>query len=202
MDPYLTLLQENMWLAFIGIVLLSYLLEDLAIITAALLSAQQTLSSELALIAIFIGIASGDALLYGLGIWARRWRGLRYRLLTISLFKEARRRLKSHTIINIFIIRFIPGLRSISFTLSGYFQVPFVPFLIAVLLATAAWTAFVFSVIYTIGTAEWLQQQTWKWLLAPVALLVLWLFNRLSKNSLKKSVNRHALSHHQSVSKG
>ncbi|OEF30030.1 DedA family protein [Vibrio rumoiensis] len=185
MDEYFTLLQENIWVAFIGIVLLSYLLEDLAIITAAVLASNGSVSPFVALLAIFVGIASGDALLYGLGLWARRWRGLRYRLLTMRYLREAKRRLTSHAVVNIFIIRFIPGLRSVSFTLCGYFRIPFSQFFLAVLLATAAWTLIVFGIIYQLGNADWLQDQTWKWLLGPLALLILWGFNRCASHSLR-----------------
>lgn len=185
MDEYFTLAQGNPWLAFIGIVLLSYLLEDLAIITAAVLASGGSVSPATALLAIFVGIASGDALLYGLGLWARRWRGLRYRLLTMPYLREAKRRMASHTVVNIFIIRFIPGLRSVSFTLCGYFRIPFTHFLFAVLLATAIWTLIVFGLIYQLGTTVWLQDHAWKWVLAPLALLVLLGFNRYARNSLR-----------------
>lgn len=191
MEDYITLIQQNTWLAFIGIVLLSYLLEDLAIVTAAVMASHGSISFEAALLAIFIGIASGDALLYALGLWSRRWRGVRYRLLTMPLVRQAKRRLQHHAIINIAIIRFIPGLRSVGFTLCGYFQIPFNRFLIAVLLATAAWTALVFGIIYQLGSLEWLQQHPLKWLLGPIALFVLLAFNRMAKRSFQQN-NHHA----------
>ncbi|MGV3002098.1 DedA family protein [Vibrio sp. E150_018] len=214
MEDYITLLQpkmiqQNAWLAFIGIVLLSYLLEDLAIITAAVMASQGSMSFEVALLAILVGIASGDALLYAFGVWARRWRALRYRLLSMPLLRQARRRLKHHAIINIVIIRFIPGLRSVSFTLCGYFRIPFHQFLIAVLLATAAWTALVFGIIYQIGSTEYLQQHPQKWLLGPIALILLWGVNRIAGRSFHhniKSSNRNRnlaeLSQSHRISKG
>ncbi len=67
---------------FIGIILLSYLLEDLAIVTAASLSAQGTISPSLGLFAAFIGIATGDAALYLLGRASTRSRVFRYKTLT------------------------------------------------------------------------------------------------------------------------
>lgn len=192
MNEYLTLLQQNVWMAFIGIILLSYLLEDLAIITAAILASQDFMPSSLALLAIFIGIASGDVLLYGLGHWAKRWRGLRYRLLTLPYLQQAKRHLNNHAFVNIFIIRFIPGLRSISFTLCGYLDVSFSKFLSAVLVATAIWTLVVFSLIYQLGNTQWLQQSSWKWLLGPLALLVLFIFNRYSAQVIRPKIKGKA----------
>ena len=217
MEDYITLLQpntiqQNTWLAFTGIVLLSYLLEDLAIVTAAVMASQGSMTFEAALLAIFVGIASGDTLLYAFGVWARRWRALRYRLLSMPLLRQARRRLRHHTIINIVIIRFIPGLRSVSFTLCGYFRIPFHQFLIAVLLATAAWTALVFGIIYQVGSTEYLQQHPLKWLLRPIALLLLWGVNRVAGRSFhrnKQFRNKHSsnrslaeLSQSHRISKG
>lgn len=177
----------NNWIALPGtlslvvsIILLSYLLEDLAIVTAALLAAEKALPVEYALGAIFIGIASGDAALYGLGVLASRWRGLRFRLLSNKKMRYARTRLRTKPFVNIAIIRFVPGLRTLGFTLSGLFRINFYYFLISVLTATAIWTIIVFFCIYQLGTVSWLEDSHWKWFIAPVALLILWLFNRTS----------------------
>lgn len=194
MEDYITLIQQHTWMAFIGIVLLSYLLEDLAIVTAAVMASQGSMPFEAALLAIFVGIASGDALLYAAGLWARDWRGLRYRLLTMPLLRQAKRQLQHHPIVNIMLIRFIPGLRSVSFTLCGYFRIPFHQFLVAVLLATAAWTALVFGIIYQLGSTEWLQQHPLKWLLGPIALVVLVTFNRIAKHAFHRTQNNAKLS--------
>lgn len=172
---------------FISIILLSYLLEDLAIVTAALLAADNALSPSLSLLAIFIGIASGDIGLYGLGMLAARWRGLRYRLLTNKGMRIIRNRLKSHTMLNIAIIRFVPGLRTIGFTLSGLYRINFIQFITSVMLATALWTAIVFFFIYQLGSIEWLEDNHWKWIIAPCALLALWKINRSSSKKIFSS---------------
>ncbi len=172
---------------FLSIILLSYLLEDLAIITAALLAADHTLSPFVALLAIFIGIASGDIGLYGLGMLAAKWRGLRYRLLKNRAMKTVRLRLRQKPLWNIAVIRFIPGLRTIGFTLSGLFKVPFIHYMTAVLIATALWTAIVFFCIYQIGSVSWLSDSRWKWVIAPCALMLLWIINRTSTRKVTSS---------------
>ena len=166
---------------FIGIILLSYLLEDLAIISAALVASDGLILMPFALLAIFIGIASGDLALYWLGKLAHRSRGLRYRLLRHNSMKLVRQKLGAQAIGNIFVIRFVPGLRSLGYTLCGFFHINLWQFLVSVLLATALWTGVVFTVIYQLGSVPWLENSTYKWLLAPLALLVLWMLNRTAK---------------------
>jgi membrane protein DedA with SNARE-associated domain len=189
---------------FLSIILLSYLLEDLAIITAALLAVDNTISPVLALLAIFIGIATGDMGLYGLGMLANKWRGLRYRLLKNRGMRIVRARLRHHPIWNIAIIRFIPGLRTIGFTLSGLYRVNFVQFMFAVLFATAIWTALIFFCIYQLGSISWLSDNEWKWVIAPCALLALWIINRSATKktyasaqlaSQNREINNKAIKH-------
>ncbi|OIQ26058.1 MAG: hypothetical protein BM561_04300 [Vibrio sp. MedPE-SWchi] len=176
---------STLWL-FVCIILLSYLLEDLAIIAAASLAMQQLLSPSLALLAIFIGIASGDVGLYYLGKGSRYFRGLRYRALTNRHFRVLRRKLHQRTFLNLFVIRFIPGMRTIGFTLSGYFSVPLPRFLFAVLIATSLWTALIFGAIYAFGSTDWMQQSRYQWLTIPVALLILVVANRLLNKSFSR----------------
>lgn len=165
-------------LLFLSIIALSYLLEDVAIVSAALIASDGHLSLSAALLAVFVGIASGDLGLYLLGALANRSRALRYRLLRHQSMKVVRRRLLHNSLVNIFIIRFIPGLRSVGYTFCGFFRVNILHFTAAVLIATALWTALIFTVIYQIGASPWLTDSPFKWLLVPVALLLLWLVNR------------------------
>jgi membrane protein DedA with SNARE-associated domain len=166
---------------FFGIILLSYLLEDLAIVTAALVASDDLLIMPLALLAIFIGIASGDLALYWLGKVAHRSRCLRYRLLRHKSMKVIRQKLSLQAFGNIFVIRFVPGLRAVGYSLSGFFHISLWQFLLAVMLATAVWVGVVFTVIYQLGSASWLVDTPYKWFLAPLALLVLWALNARAK---------------------
>ncbi|MGF1763165.1 VTT domain-containing protein [Aliivibrio kagoshimensis] len=161
-----------------SIILLSYLLEDLAIITAAVLASNQDLSLSLAIIAILIGISTGDIGLYLLGRFSRHWRWFRYRLLTRPAFKEIKHRLQQKTIRNIFIIRFIPGLRSVGYALCGHFNIQFTHYISAVVLATSLWTAVVFTLVYQLGQQTMIQSNPYKWAVIPIALLLLILSNR------------------------
>jgi membrane protein DedA with SNARE-associated domain len=173
---------------FIGIILLSYLLEDLAIITAASLSAQDVITPTMGLLAAFIGIASGDLGLYFLGRLSTRFRLLRYKTLTNTHLRYIRKKLQSNPMLNLFIIRFIPGLRTVGFTLSGVFHIRISTFFISVMSATAVWTAIVFPSVFFLGSSSWVKTSEHQWLLIPIMTLVLFATNRLARKKISKEL--------------
>ncbi|OEF10139.1 DedA family protein [Aliivibrio logei] len=173
---------------FVGIILLSYLLEDLAIVTAASLSAQEMVTPMIGLLAAFIGIASGDLGLYFLGRLSTRFRLLRYKTLTNTHLRYLRKKLQSNPMLNLFIIRFIPGLRTLGFTLSGVFHIRVLTFLTAVMSATAVWTALVFPSVYFLGSSSWIKASEHQWLLIPIMTLVLFATNRIAKKKISKEL--------------
>ncbi|HAS3611896.1 TPA: DedA family protein [Vibrio cholerae] len=175
------------WL-FIGIVLLSYLLEDVAIVTAAGLASQHITSLPLALMAVFVGIATGDVALYYLGRYCRYFRTVRYRLLTNPYFRQVRRRLLARPFINLFTIRFIPGLRTVGYTLSGYVALPLRLFTAAVLMATALWTVVVFFAIYQLGSQAWFQASEYRWWWLCLLVVLLLVFNRVFSAKMIKEI--------------
>nr|WP_162922465.1 DedA family protein [Aliivibrio sp. EL58] len=173
---------------FIGIILLSYLLEDLAIITAASLSAQDVITPTMGLLAAFIGIASGDLGLYFLGRLSTRFRLLRYKTLTNTHLRYIRKKLQSNPMLNLFIIRFIPGLRTVGFTLSGVFHIRISTFFISVMSATAVWTAIVFPSVFFLGSSSWVKTSEHQWLLIPIMTMVLFATNRLARKKISKEL--------------
>lgn len=172
---------------FLGVVLLSYLLEDLAIVTAATLAVEQVMPTPLALLAIFTGIATGDIGLYWLGKLAQKVRFFRYRLLRYQRARRVRRTLHHKAFITLFIVRFIPGLRTVGFTLGGFLDVPKMKFLIAVLSATSLWTALIFGSFFQLGSMQWLQQHQINTLLIPIGLVVMLLLNNLISKTLLRN---------------
>lgn len=189
LQSFLTTGTHSTLMLFVGIVALSYLLEDLAIVTAAGLASQQLTSYPVAILAIFVGIASGDLGLYYLGKWSRRVRSLRYRAVTNRHFRHLKGRLSRHAFSNLFVIRFVPGLRTVGYTLSGFFAIPAGLFLSAVLLATAVWTLLVFSVVYWLGVSVWQQTSAYQWLLIPLAFSGLVFVNRFLNKTLTRGIS-------------
>jgi len=184
-DYLLSISIQPVWL-FIAIILVSYLLEDLAIISAALLATEQMISVPLAFSAILIGIISGDLGLYAMGHFARQNKWLMrkvegsnpdnryYHLTTDNLFK------------NILFVRFVPGLRFIFYTACGLLRVRLMHYLSAVSLSTLIWVSFVFISIYLPGSSEWAENSPVKWLLIPLAMLMLYFFNRHAMQNTKR----------------
>ncbi|WP_218938215.1 DedA family protein [Parashewanella tropica] len=175
------LFQDNMSLTmlFIGIVLLAYLLEDLAIVTAATLAVEKAMPTSLALTAIFVGIITGDFGLYFIGKTAQKVRLFRYRLFRHSLARMMKRRLHKQVFFTLFIVRFIPGLRTVGFTLSGFLDVPKTKFFFTVVTATGLWTILVFGSFFQLGTAQWFQDNQISWLLIPLGFCLILLLNKL-----------------------
>ncbi len=184
-DYLLNISTQPAWL-FIAIILASYLLEDLAIISAALLAADQVISVPMAASAIMLGIISGDAGLYAMGYFARYSQWLTekikpqskdsryYKLVSINLFK------------NILFVRFVPGLRFLFYTSCGLFKVGFRRFLLGIFLSTSLWVLVVFSSFYLAGSSAWAENSPLKWLLIPLAISLLYISNRHSMRNLKR----------------
>lgn len=172
---------------FLAVVAFAWIWEDASLISAALLAADNKLAIAPAVMAVFLGISSGDLALYYLGRLALRWRRLRAWILTNSRSRALRRYFRQRTITNIIIIRFVPGLRALGFTLCGLWQIGLLRFLVAMVTAGVLWIALVFTIIFRLGTSEALQDSPWKWLLIGVALVLLLLNNVWAYYSHKSS---------------
>ncbi|EAQ66430.1 hypothetical protein MED121_07095 [Marinomonas sp. MED121] len=176
---------QNPALLFIGIILMSYILEDAAIISAALLGVEGSLSYSAGLLSIFIGIASGDLILYYLGKSSHKIQWAKKRLDSKTGI-EISRRLQKTAFWSIFIIRFIPGLRSISYLACGALRIDLKVFFLSVMSATALWCIFIYSAIFFIGDALWLTESAWRWALAPVLLMILYFANKRVSQAMSK----------------
>jgi len=183
-DYLLNISVQPAWL-FIAIILISYLLEDLAIISAALLAADQLISAQLAASAIMLGIISGDAGLYAMGYFARYSRWLAQKTNPQSRDSRYYRLVNGNLQKNILLVRFVPGLRFIFYTSCGLFKVNFMRFFLGIFISTSLWVLFVFSTIYLAGTSAWAENNTLKWLMVPLAMLMLYVSNRHAMRNLK-----------------
>ena len=154
------------------IILSTYILEDAAIVSAALLSADGMIAPEWAFLALCIGIASGDIGLYGMGMLLKRWHWL-VRWFDAEKIDQASIWLKKQMISTILLVRVIPGMRLPTYLACGFFQLPIFKFLLLVVMATIVWTGAVFSGFYLFGTMFWAELSPWKWLLIPILIAVI-----------------------------
>ncbi len=162
------------------LILSSWIWEDASVVTGALLAADGFLSVPVAVIAVFVGITSGDLALYYLGRLAIRWRPLRYKLVTNAKYREFKKRFKRRLYSNIFVIRFVPGLRTLGFTLCGLWKIPHIRFISAMASAGIFWILIVFTAVYSLGSSEWLEESRWKYGLIVFAFIMLVVNNYLA----------------------
>lgn len=176
-DYLLSFSVQPAWV-FLVIVLASYILEDLAIIAAAVIAADQIIPVPLAFYAILMGIVSGDIGLYLIGHYSKKHPALNRWLNKNNRQQRYERFFESNLIKNILLIRFVPGLRFVCYTSCGVFRAHFGQFIVGVAVAGILWVSAVFTVIYQLGTSSWLEYSEWKWMLIPVALMLLIVSNR------------------------
>lgn len=183
---YLYEYSANPLMLFLAVIVVAWIWEDASVVCGALLASDHYLNIPLALSAVFIGICSGDLALFYLGRLAIRFRRVRAWILLNPKSRILRGRFRARTFSNILFIRFVPGLRTLGFTLCGLWRISLRRFLLAMSVAGVIWIALVFSLIYQLGSSSWLASSPWKWSLILIALLLLVFNNLWSYKKLEK----------------
>ncbi|MGY0219834.1 DedA family protein [Endozoicomonadaceae bacterium StTr2] len=171
LESLLALSSHPAWMA-VAIILGTYILEDLAIVSAALLCADGMLSPWVGYAALVFGIYTGDLGLYGLGKLFHQWQPRFFREKLKRPMNRLEPRLRAHMVSVVLLVRVIPGLRLPSYLGCGYFRLSFQIFNGLVLLASSIWTAAVFWLIYFLGVEFWHSSGEARWLL-PIGFIVL-----------------------------
>ncbi|MGB1271790.1 MAG: DedA family protein [Endozoicomonas sp.] len=177
MTEFLLNFSSHPWVLAGVIVLATYILEDAAIISAALMSADGIILPELAFLALLIGIFTGDAGLYGIGRCLGKWSWLDKKLDTGKV-RQAGQWLERRLVSTIFLVRLVPGLRLPSYVACGAFRLPFGRYLFLIFLASLIWTAIIFLGFFAFGTLFWSELAQWKWLMLPVLVLLILIIHR------------------------
>ena len=141
------------WVIGLALVLTSFLLEDVAIASAASLAATGLLSWAEAFGWVFLGIAIGDIGLYATGLGARRIPWLHRKYIVPQGDSGIKLRLEQNLLTAVLLARVIPGLRLVTYVLCGFVRTPFVAFCLWVLLAVALWTAALLGLGALVGAA-------------------------------------------------
>ncbi len=140
------------WLIAVVLVLTTLLLEDLAIAAGVALATQGAISWPLSFAAVAGGIAAGDLGLYALGVAATRVPWLRRRYIG-DKSSWARDQLVRRLPSAVLVARVVPGLRLLTYTVSGFVRVPLLPFSAWVAVAVLLWTAGLYALSVLIGRA-------------------------------------------------
>lgn len=172
-DQIIMRLTGDPLLLFAAIVVLSLAQEDLASATAATLAAADPARLPLLWLAAATGLLLGDNGLYGAGRLARRNAWLKARLHADRLRRLWRFVDESGARL-VITARFLPGTRLLTYLACGFRPLAWPRFLLADLIAVAAWTALVFAAAQAAG--GWLKELTGWGRLALGAALVLALF--------------------------
>lgn len=134
------------------IILTTFVLEDLATTSAAIITSQTTINAAIPLSALFLGIIIGDIGLYFLGKLSNKVPYFEKYTKTENTLK-ARALLDKNLIYAIFISRFIPGMRLPTYVAIGALNISLVKFFIIAVFAIALWTSGLFYLFYSIGDA-------------------------------------------------
>ncbi|OQX36719.1 MAG: hypothetical protein B0D91_08500 [Oceanospirillales bacterium LUC14_002_19_P2] len=174
MDPLMLLLSDHPLGVLVSIVIATYILEDAAIVGAAVLAAEGVVPPFSAFAALFLGIFTGDLWLYGMGYLIRRYPRFQ-RLAAKPALERARGWLARNMVMTVFLVRLIPGMRLPCYLACGLFALSLRLFFGTVLVASLLWTGALFSGLYLLGEHFWMTLGEWKWLLLPGAVVLFYL---------------------------
>lgn len=167
------------------VILATFILEDAATVITAIQVNLHTLGAGEALIALYIGIVTGDIGLYGMGYLATRWpparrwvetpdRAMQKKWLTNNLFRV------------VFVSRFIPGTRLPLYTACGFFNAGLKVFTLATFLATLIWTSALFALSLHIGNLLLTHLGQWRWAGIAGFVLIIILMGHLATRIQKQ----------------
>lgn len=181
LDSLLNLYDHPGWLVLV-VVISTFMLEDLAIIGAALLAASGRMAVEDAFCAVVIGIFVGDSALYMIGRLVHVWPWLAKKLANPMIQRQAGP-LRGASWKQLALIRCMPGLRTFGYIACGVAKVHSGRFSFANIFSIVIWAGGIFGCAFYLGQqyANSIEQSLW-WCL-PIALLIFWLGQRKVKSS-------------------
>jgi membrane protein DedA with SNARE-associated domain len=179
---------HNPWWLIAVVIVSTFMLEDLAIIGAALLAATGKIQPEIAFLATCAGMFIGDSALYLAGRGALIWPWLRQRFEHPMIQRQVQplQRAPWHQLA---LIRCMPGLRTFGYIACGLARVPGVTFTIANVVSIIVWAFGLFGVAYWLGSHYAEQMQAWIWWLLPIALIIF----VLGQRKLRRQVEEESL---------
>ncbi len=141
--------------------LFTFVLEDVATVSAALLTSYDYIPWQGAYLSLLAGIVIGDLGLYGLGYAASHFKWAQ-NLLERKKVMLANSWLSTREVPAIVGARFIPGARLPTYAAMGFFRLSFVKFVVTVLFASVVWTSVLFSIILLLGDVFVDQLEVWR----------------------------------------
>ena len=162
---------DRPWILCLFIFLFTFVLEDVATVSAALLSSYGHVMPEMAYLSLLAGIVLGDMGLYGLGYGASRFDWAK-KILERKRVVMVHDWLDQREVPAVLAARFVPGARLPTYTAMGFFRLSFTKFMMTVFVASVLWTSLLFAAIFTIGEVFVDRLEVWRWPLAGFMIIL------------------------------
>ncbi len=139
-----------------GIILLSFLSEDAAAVSSALLVLGGPVGWPVGFASCFLGIWLGDLGIYSAARWGgrpllrSRWLGRRISSQTIE---RLRRKFSRRAAATLFVSRFLPGTRVATYIAAGLFSTSLTLFMVVTACAALLWVGVIFGLTKLLGTS-------------------------------------------------
>ena len=143
---------------------MTFLHEDAAILAAAFLRVEQGMPLSFAYGSIFLGIISGDLIIYGLGHFAQKNAWLRSKLIGPKV-ERIKLWLETHLVRVLLLCRITPGLLFPTYVACGWFKIPFSRFAFITIVSGVIYSSIVLTVIILFGDLVLIHLNYWAWLL-------------------------------------
>lgn len=162
-----------LWLKhFVVIFFMTYLHEDAAILAAAFLKFEHGLPVSLAYTSVYLGIVTGDILIYSLGRIAQKNVWLRSKIIGPKV-ERIKIWLETHLVRVLVLCRITPGLLFPTFVACGWFKIPFGRFAIVSIIAGAVYSSVVLTIIIYFGYLVLGHFGYWVWgLLLSIVVII------------------------------
>ncbi len=169
---------DKPWIICLFIFLFTFVLEDVATVSAALLASYDYLPVESAYICLLAGIILGDIGLYGLGYGASKFKWAKA-ILDKKRVVMVHNWLDEREVIAVLAARFVPGARLPTYTAMGFFRLSFFKFMMTVFVASVIWTTILFAAVFIIGEVFVEQLHAWRIPMAVIMILAVIILPRL-----------------------
>lgn len=166
-------------LLVLAIVLATFVLEDIATVTVALLASQMFIDGTVAVAALVAGTVLGDLAVYYIAKGAAHLPWIARRLSGRSA-KPVLAWLERNAVAMVLVARFTPGLRLPVFAGAGTIGMPARRFALVITLSTLVWTPGLFWAASTLGMADLGRVGAYSWVLPAALIAVLALAPRIA----------------------
>lgn len=149
---------------------MTFLHEDAAILAAAFSRVEHGMPLVYAYVSIYLGIISGDLIIYGLGHFAQKNAWLQSKVIGPKVGR-IKLWLESHLVRVLLLCRITPGLLFPTFVACGWFKISFGRFALVTIISGLVYSSIVLTVIILFGDLVLVHLDYWSWILLLVAVV-------------------------------